>query len=107
MALSRDVEDGFEVPPCQFRGQRQVSQPVTSRYACPRTGLATHIVLLDDLVEASIVELDELGEVVDVGNDVAQVLLEQDELLLAGAVLAEAALVEAVDDIADLALADL
>lgn len=62
--------------------------------------------LLDDLVEARVVELDKLGEVVDLGDDVAQVLLEQQELLLAGPFLAQAALVEAVDDVADLALAD-
>lgn len=66
----------------------------------------THVVLLDDLVEARVVELHKLGEVVDIGDDVAQVLLQQHELLFAGAVLAQAALVEPVDDIADLALAD-
>jgi len=62
-------------------------------------------VLLDDLVEARVVELDKLGEVVDVGDDIAQVLLEQHKLLLAGPFLAEAALVEAIDDVLDLALA--
>lgn len=62
--------------------------------------------LLDDFIKASVVELDKLGEVVNVGNDVGQVLLEQDKFFLAGTLLAEAALLEAVDDILDLALGD-
>lgn len=62
--------------------------------------------LLDDLVEASVIELDELGQVVDVGNDIAEVLLEQHKLLLAGATLSWTTLVEAVDDVPNLALAD-
>jgi hypothetical protein len=39
-------------------------------------------VLLNDLLEARVVELRELGEVVDVGDDVAQVLLKQIEVFL-------------------------
>lgn len=63
--------------------------------------------LLDNLVEASIVDLDELGEVVDIGNNIAQVLLQQHELLLAGTRLTQAALVKAAYNIFDLTLADL
>lgn len=37
---------------------------------------------LDDLLEARVVELGKLGEVVDVGDDVAQVFLEQVKVLL-------------------------
>jgi hypothetical protein len=33
-------------------------------------------VLLDNLLEAGVVQLGELGEVVNIGNDVAQVFLE-------------------------------
>jgi len=40
------------------------------------------VVLLDDLLEAGVVELHKLGQVVYVGNDVGQVLLEQIKLLL-------------------------
>lgn len=38
--------------------------------------------LLDDLLEACIIELSELGEVMHVGDDIAQVLLEQFEVPL-------------------------
>ncbi len=62
--------------------------------------------LLDDFVKASVVELDKLGKVVDIGNNIRQVLLEQDEFLLARALLAEAALLESVNDVPDLALGD-
>lgn len=68
--------------------------------------LFSYIVLLDDFVKAGIVELDKLGQVVDVGNDVGQVLLEQDKLFLAWAVLTKAALLETGDDVPDLALGD-
>lgn len=41
----------------------------------------------------------------DVGNDVREVLLQQDEFFLARSIVARAALVEATDDILDLTLA--
>lgn len=41
------------------------------------------IVLLDDLLEACVVELGELGEIMDVGNDITQVLLQEHEFFLA------------------------
>ena len=47
--------------------------------------------LLDDLLEASIVQLGELGQVVHIGDDVAQILLEQLKVLLARAVTASLA----------------
>jgi hypothetical protein len=62
-------------------------------------------VLLDDLVETRIVQLDKLGQVVHVGDQVVEVLLQQNELLLGGAFLPRPALVQAVDDLLDLALA--
>jgi hypothetical protein len=43
-------------------------------------------VLLDDLLEASVVELGELGQVVDIGDDVAQILLEQVKVFVKGIV---------------------
>ena len=42
--------------------------------------------LLDDLLEARVVELGELGQVVDIGDDVAQIFLEQVEVLVKGVV---------------------
>ena len=42
--------------------------------------------LLDDLLEARVVQLGELGQVVHIGDDVAQVLLQQLELVLGRAV---------------------
>lgn len=42
---------------------------------------------LDDLLEAGIVELGELCEIVHVGNDITEVLLEQQIILLAGQIL--------------------
>lgn len=67
---------------------------------------SSYIVLFDDFVEAGVVELNKLGEVVDVGNDVGQVLLEQNKLLFARAFLGKAALLEAADDALDFALGD-
>lgn len=37
----------------------------------------THVVLLDNLLEARIVELCKLGQIVHISNDIAQVLFEQ------------------------------
>mgnify|MGYP000901296339 CR=1 FL=1 len=74
---------------------------------------ATHVVLLDDLLEAGVVEAGELGQVVHVGDDVAQVLLEQHEVLVgggrrvSGVMGAGGVAVEAGDDLVDLALAGL
>lgn len=65
-----------------------------------------YIVLLDDLVEASVVELNELGKIMDIGNNVAEVLFQEQKLLLAGPVLAKATLVETVHDFLDFPLAD-
>jgi hypothetical protein len=40
--------------------------------------------LLDDLLEASVVQLSESCQIVNISNDIAQVLLEQHEILLQG-----------------------
>lgn len=40
--------------------------------------------LLDNLLEASIIQLGESGKIVDVGNDIAQVFLQQHEILFKG-----------------------
>src|SRR5688572_3801525 len=58
--------------------------------------------LLDDLVKASVVELNKFGKVMDVGDDIAKVFLEQHELLLTRAGIAKIPLIEAVDDFMDL-----
>lgn len=42
----------------------------------------THVVLLDDLDEAGVVEVREVAEVVHVGDDVGEVLLEVDKAVL-------------------------
>lgn len=42
----------------------------------------TYVMLLDDLLEARVVQLGELGQVVDICDDVAEVLFEQLEVLL-------------------------
>jgi hypothetical protein len=62
-------------------------------------------VLLDDLLEAGVVQLRELGQIVDVGDDVAQVLFQQVEIFLDRvARLAFTVLLYAMDGIADLFL---
>jgi hypothetical protein len=61
--------------------------------------------LLDDLLEARVVQLRELGEVVYIGNDVAQILLQQIKVLLDRvAVLAGRLLLCASDGIVDFLL---
>lgn len=61
--------------------------------------------LLDDLLEPRVVELRKLGQVVHVGDDVAQVFLEQVKVLLDRlAVLARRLLLCARDGILDLLL---
>lgn len=65
--------------------------------------MSTHVMLLDDLLEARVVELREAGQVVDVGDDVAQVLLEQVEALL-GLIAEHARPLRAGDGVADLLL---
>lgn len=61
---------------------------------------------LDDLIETGIVQLDEFSEVVNISDDVAQVFLEQGELLLGWSLLIQAAFRGPRDDLLDLALAD-
>ena len=43
-----------------------------------------YVVLLDYLLKAGVVELSELGKIVDVGNDVAEVFLEEHKIILGG-----------------------
>lgn len=66
----------------------------------------TYVVLLDDLLKARVVELGELGQVVHVGDDVAQVLLEQLEVLLGRRLLADVQgiVVDLADHVVDLLL---
>jgi hypothetical protein len=64
-------------------------------------GGAAYIMLLYDLLETRIVELGKLGQLVDVGDDVAQVLLEQLKVVLDGAV---GIAVLPLDDLVDLPL---
>jgi hypothetical protein len=62
-------------------------------------------VLLNDLLKARVVELGELGEVVHIRDDIAQVLLQQVKVLLDRAVvLALSLLLRAGDGFADLLL---
>ena len=67
---------------------------------------ATYVVLLDDLLKARVVELGELGQVVHVGDDVAQVFLEQLEILLGRRLLAgvQGIVVDLADHVVDLLL---
>lgn len=62
--------------------------------------------LLDDLLEARVVQLGELGQIVHVGDDVAQVLLEQLEVFLGRRLLArrKSIAVDFAHDIGDLLL---
>jgi len=72
--------------------------------------MKAHIVLLDNFLEASVVELDELGQIMHVGDDVAQILLEQHELFFGRSIGAAIGgrrplIVEPRDDLGDLPLA--
>lgn len=51
---------------------------------CRPTGTSrkTYIVLFDDLLEAGVVQLGELRQVMNIGNDVTQDLLERQEILI-------------------------
>ena len=53
-------------------------------------GLQTHVVLLDNLLEPSVVQLDELGQVVNVCDDIAEVLLQHHELLFSWSIITRA-----------------
>lgn len=48
------------------------------------SSISTYVMLLNDLLEACVVQLRELCQVMDVGNDVAKILLEQIEVFLKG-----------------------
>jgi hypothetical protein len=61
-------------------------------------------VLLDDLLEARVVQLGELGEIVHIGDDVAQILLEQVKVLLGGVGGLVGVFLHAADGVADLLL---
>lgn len=62
--------------------------------------------LFDDLVEARVVDLDKLGEVVDISDDITEVLLEQHKLLLARSRLVQPTLIQTLDNLLDLPIAD-
>lgn len=44
--------------------------------------VVTNIVFLDDFLEASVIELGELGQVVHIGDNVTQILLQEHEVVL-------------------------
>jgi hypothetical protein len=73
LALEAGGEDGLEEPAGVFLP-----------WSVPTGGAAgsTYVVLLDDLLETRVVELRELGEVVHIRDDVAQILLQQVKVLL-------------------------
>ncbi|KAI6761753.1 hypothetical protein HG531_002306 [Fusarium graminearum] len=77
--------------------------PVFGRLA-DETGLASagSTVTLDGI---STIKLNKLGEVVDIGDDVAEILLKQHKLFLGRAVLTKPALVKAANNFFDLTLA--
>lgn len=50
----------------------------------PLVNIATYVVLLNNLLEPSVVQLGEFGEIVDVGNDIAENLFELQEILVVG-----------------------
>lgn len=77
-------EDGFEVPRREFL---EIFQPLALTAVVMPLGSSTDIVLLDNLLEAGIIELGELGHIMHVGNDVAQIFLEQHKILLGGAII--------------------
>ena len=64
-----------------------------------------YVVLLDNLVESRVVQLNKLGKVVDIGNEIIQVLLKQDKLLLSRSLFPRTTLVQAIDYFLDLAFA--
>jgi hypothetical protein len=73
LALEAGGEDGLEKPAGVFL-----------LWSAP-TGIAagsTYVVLLDDLLKTRVVELRELGEVVHIRDDVAQILFQQVKVLL-------------------------
>lgn len=47
-------------------------------------GVQSHIVLLDNFLETGIVQLNILGQVVDIGDNVTQVLLEKQKIAVTG-----------------------
>lgn len=47
-------------------------------------GVRSHIVLLDNFLETGIVQLNILGQVVDIGDNVTQVLLEKQKIAVTG-----------------------
>ncbi len=61
-------EDGFEAP--RFLFLYLPFSNSASLFLCVNSVLGTHIVLLDDFLEACIVELRELGQVMNIGNNI-------------------------------------
>lgn len=74
LALEASGEDRLESPTGVFL------QRVSVNWCLRR--MQTYVMLLNDLLETRVVQLSELGEVVYVGDDVAQVFLQQVEILL-------------------------
>lgn len=76
LAFESRGEDGLEDPAGAFLLQLA--------FIRDQLGVNSYIMLLDDLLEARVVELGELGQVMDICDDIAQVLLEQIKVLLVG-----------------------
>lgn len=63
-------EDGFEAPRFLFLYLPFSNSASHGQFLCVNSVLGTHIVLLDDFLEACIVELRELGQVMNIGNNI-------------------------------------
>lgn len=74
LALETCGEDGFEDPTSVFL--RSLA-PID----IDKRDL-TYVMLLDDLLEACIVQLRKLGQIVNICNDIAEIFLEQVKVLL-------------------------
>lgn len=64
----------------------------------------TYVVFLDDLLEARVVQLSELGQIVDVSDDVAEVGLEEEEIFVSRTIGSTGPGVETRDSFIDLSL---
>lgn len=63
-------EDGLEAPQLLFLYLPFSNSASHGQFLCVNSVLGTHIMLLDDFLEACIVELRELGQVMNIGNNI-------------------------------------
>lgn len=71
-------EDRLEMPQGKFLSGRQLPASRIPRTSC------THVVLLDNLLKSSVIQLRKLCQVVYIRNNVAQVLFQQHEIFFGG-----------------------